>query len=116
MRFNRKFNYFNHDKTIVYSRSTFSFLHHFNYHDLVINICYVLSFPNNAYLQIIEYENRLRAYSTPDKIFRYFATVKMSSLEGSEVYMTPDDFIRSITPGMRQPDGIIILFVVYPSQ
>lgn len=116
MRFNRKFNYFNYDKAIVYSRSIFAFLHHFNYYDLVINICYVLSFPNNAYLQIIEYENRLRAYSTPDKIFRYFATVKISSLEGSEVYMTPDDFIRSITPGMRQPDGIIILFVVYLSQ
>ncbi|KAK9303297.1 hypothetical protein QLX08_005053 [Tetragonisca angustula] len=56
--------------------------------------------------KIIEYENRLRAYSTPDKIFRYFATVKMSSLEGTEVYMTPDDFLRSITPGMRQPDGL----------
>ena len=66
-----------------------------------------------TYLQIIEYENRLRAYSTPDKIFRYFATVKVSSLEGTEVYMTPDDFLRSITPGMRQPDGIMILFLVY---
>lgn len=56
--------------------------------------------------KITEYENRLRAYSTPDKIFRYFATVKVSSLEGTEVYMTPDDFLRSITPGMRQPDGL----------
>ncbi len=25
----------------------------------------------------IAYENRLRAYSTPDKIFRYFATLKI---------------------------------------
>ena len=25
----------------------------------------------------IAYENRLRAYSTPDKIFRYFATLKV---------------------------------------
>ncbi|XP_057341266.1 calcium uptake protein 1 homolog, mitochondrial isoform X3 [Microplitis mediator] len=32
--------------------------------------------------KIIEYENRMRAYSTPDKIFRYFATVKITSLEG----------------------------------
>ncbi|XP_006563774.1 calcium uptake protein 1 homolog, mitochondrial isoform X2 [Apis mellifera] len=56
--------------------------------------------------KIIEYENRLRAYSTPDKIFRYFATVKVSSLEGTEIYMTPDDFLRSITPDMRQPDGL----------
>lgn len=56
-------------------------------------------------LQIIEYENRMRAYSTPDKIFRYFATVKIQSIEGTEVYMTPDDFLRAITPGWRQPDG-----------
>ena len=26
--------------------------------------------------RIIEYENRIRAYSTPDKIFRYFATLE----------------------------------------
>ncbi|XP_076671213.1 mitochondrial calcium uptake 1 isoform X1 [Andrena cerasifolii] len=56
--------------------------------------------------KIIEYENRLRAYSTPDKIFRYFATVKVSSLDGTDIYMTPDDFLRAITPGMRQPDGL----------
>ncbi|XP_015121895.1 calcium uptake protein 1 homolog, mitochondrial isoform X2 [Diachasma alloeum] len=56
--------------------------------------------------KIIEYENRMRAYSTPDKIFRYFATVKISSVEGTEVYMTPDDFLRAITPGMKQPDGL----------
>ncbi|XP_012259913.2 calcium uptake protein 1 homolog, mitochondrial isoform X1 [Athalia rosae] len=55
--------------------------------------------------KIIEYENRMRAYSTPDKIFRYFATVRITSLEGTEVYMTPDDFLRAITPGMKQPDG-----------
>lgn len=53
----------------------------------------------------MEYENRMRAYSTPDKIFRYFATVKLTHGEGSEVYMTPDDFLRAITPGMKQPDG-----------
>lgn len=23
----------------------------------------------------------------------------------TEIYMTPDDFLRSITPGMKQPDG-----------
>ncbi|XP_012145849.1 mitochondrial calcium uptake 1 isoform X1 [Megachile rotundata] len=56
--------------------------------------------------KIIEYENRLRAYSTPDKIFRYFATVQVTHLDNTEVYMTPDDFLRSITPGMRQPDGL----------
>nr|XP_011445736.2 calcium uptake protein 1, mitochondrial isoform X6 [Crassostrea gigas] len=61
--------------------------------------------------RIIEYENRIRAYSTPDKIFRYFATLKVHSGDekgsGSwEVYMTPEDFVRSITPGMKQPEGL----------
>ncbi|XP_026475772.1 calcium uptake protein 1 homolog, mitochondrial-like [Ctenocephalides felis] len=56
--------------------------------------------------KIIEYENRMRAYSTPDKIFRYFATIRLSQESGAEVYMTPDDFLRAITPGMKQPDGL----------
>lgn len=47
----------------------------------------------------------MRAYSTPDKIFRYFATIKVVHADGTEVYMTPDDFLRAITPGMKQPDG-----------
>lgn len=63
--------------------------------------------------QIIEYENRMRAYSTPDKIFRYFATIKMTYGDNAEVYMTPDDFLRAITPGMKQPDGISYLFIFY---
>ncbi|TGZ55944.1 Uncharacterized protein DBV15_08016, partial [Temnothorax longispinosus] len=53
--------------------------------------------------KIIEYENRIRAYSTPSKIFRYFATVSVTSLKGTEVYMIPDDFLRAITPDMQQP-------------
>ncbi|KAG8225641.1 hypothetical protein J437_LFUL010326, partial [Ladona fulva] len=57
--------------------------------------------------KIIEYENRIRAYSTPDKIFRYFATVRILTTQGyTEVFMTPDDFLRAITPGMKQPDGL----------
>ncbi|XP_031343419.1 calcium uptake protein 1 homolog, mitochondrial isoform X2 [Photinus pyralis] len=56
--------------------------------------------------KIIEYENRMRAYSTPDKIFRYFATVKLTHLQGTDIYMTPDDFLRAITPGLKQPDGL----------
>lgn len=55
--------------------------------------------------QIIEYENRMRAFSTPDKIFRYFATVRIVTQNATEVYMTPDDFLRAITPNMKQPDG-----------
>ena len=29
--------------------------------------------------KIIDYENRLRAYSAPDKIFRYFATYRATT-------------------------------------
>ena len=32
--------------------------------------------------KIIEYENRIRQYSTPDKIFRYFATYKVIDEKG----------------------------------
>lgn len=58
-------------------------------------------------LQIIEYENRIRHYSTPDKVFRYFATLQVqgATADQHEIYMTPDDFLRSITPGVKQPDG-----------
>ncbi|CAH1246099.1 MICU1 [Branchiostoma lanceolatum] len=57
--------------------------------------------------RVIEYENRIRAYSTPDKIFRYFATLKVYDEEGHhEIYMTPEDFVRSITPGDKQPEGL----------
>jgi len=61
-------------------------------------------------VQVIEYENRIREYSTPDKIFRYFATLRVHAdgLE-SEVLMTPDDFVRSITPGVKQPEGTPLL-------
>ncbi|XP_055639199.1 calcium uptake protein 1 homolog, mitochondrial-like isoform X2 [Toxorhynchites rutilus septentrionalis] len=56
--------------------------------------------------KIIEYENRMRSFSTPDKIFRYFATVKLIQGESCTVYMTPQDFLRAITPGLKQPDGL----------
>ena len=55
---------------------------------------------------MIGYEDRIRAYSTPDKIFRYFATLKVHTASGDwEVFMTPEDFVRSLTPGMLQPEG-----------
>ena len=57
--------------------------------------------------KIIEYENRIRLYSNPDKIFRYFASIKIVYNNGdSEIYMTPDDFLRALTPGIKQPDGL----------
>ncbi|XP_043500018.1 calcium uptake protein 1 homolog, mitochondrial isoform X3 [Polistes fuscatus] len=56
--------------------------------------------------KIIEYENRIRHYSTPDKVFRYFATLQITNNDIHEVFMTPDDFLRSMTPGIKQPDGL----------
>lgn len=57
--------------------------------------------------RIIGYEDRIRSYSTPDKIFRYFSTLKVSYGEGeTEIFMTPLDFVRSITPGVKQPDSL----------
>ena len=57
--------------------------------------------------QIINYEDRIKAYSTPDKIFRMFATLKVYDDKGDwEVFMTPGDFVRSITPGVMQPEGL----------
>lgn len=46
--------------------------------------------------QIIEYENRIRQFSTPDKVFRYFATIQVPHPHGDyEVFMTPVDFLTS---------------------
>lgn len=36
----------------------------------------------------------MRRYSSPEKLFEYFASVSV----GGERFMTPDDFIRAITP------------------
>ena len=55
-------------------------------------------------LQNINYQNRLRKYSTPDKLFRFFATVKIHPT--GEIFMTVEDFVRSITPDSLQPDGL----------
>ncbi|KRZ17274.1 putative serine/threonine-protein kinase [Trichinella zimbabwensis] len=62
--------------------------------------------------RIVEYENRIRTFSSSWKIFRYFATIKLCSPvdeggdEKCEIYMTFKDFLRSITPGMLQPNGL----------
>ena len=67
---------------------------------ILFNLIFLSSF------KIIEYENRIRQYSTPDKIFRYFATLKAQGDHGDhEIFMTPDDFLRAITPGLKQPEG-----------
>lgn len=52
------------------------------------------------FLQIIEYENRVRQYSTPDKVFRYFATIEVPHPHNErEIFMTPSDFLTALTPG-----------------
>ncbi len=53
--------------------------------------------------QIIEYENRIRSYSTPDKVFRYFATLQDN--DNGTIYMTPEDFVRSLCPDTMQPES-----------
>ncbi|KAK3879643.1 hypothetical protein Pcinc_015810 [Petrolisthes cinctipes] len=61
--------------------------------------------------KIVEYENRVRQYSTPDKIFRYFATLRVHGDHGyHEIFMTPDDFLRCITPGIKQPEDKIFRY------
>lgn len=55
---------------------------------------------------VMAYEDRIRAYSTPDKIFRYFATLKTKDEKGLDVIMmTPQDFVRAILRGQIQPEG-----------
>ncbi|KAH8341976.1 hypothetical protein KR059_006600, partial [Drosophila kikkawai] len=55
------------------------------------------------------YENRLRRHSDPMKVFRYFATIKMKNKAGRwDLFMTPQDFLRSILPGLRQPEHLTL--------
>lgn len=47
------------------------------------------------------YENRLRLHSDPEKVFEYFASVEVDGDgdgDDEERFMTPDDFLRAITP------------------
>ncbi|KNE67532.1 hypothetical protein AMAG_11987 [Allomyces macrogynus ATCC 38327] len=50
--------------------------------------------------RIGHYENRVRAYSHPFKVFQYFA----STSKGGTDYMTADDFIASLLPFRDVPD------------
>eukprot|EP00126_Sphaerothecum_destruens_P009162 Sdes_comp20446_c0_seq1m14631 len=52
--------------------------------------------------KILNYENRIRFFSRLDKVFRYFATREYEN----EIFMTVEDFIRSIIPGELQPEGL----------
>jgi len=62
---------------------------------------------NASDMKQIQYENKIRRYSKPEKIFRLFATVQVMDSEQQEtIYMTPADFVRAITPGEMQPKGL----------
>ena len=41
-------------------------------------------------------------------MFRYFATIKIWNERSNDydVFMTPDDFVRSLTYGIKQPEGL----------
>ena len=77
--------------------------------------------------KLMQYENKIRRYAQPDKVFRYFATVQacypgaftivllllvlIIILDGKkeDIYMTPDDFVRSLTPdGELQPQDCLL--------
>jgi len=61
--------------------------------------------------QMHAYENKLRMHSQPDKVFRYFATVAAicEDTRNNDVYMTPEDLIRSLTPGGElQPSHLLL--------
>lgn len=66
---------------------------------------------NNSQIKQINYQNRIRRFSTPDKVFRLFATIQVvhhdeQGNHHDEIYMTAEDFVRSITPGDIQPDKL----------
>ncbi|KAL7672115.1 hypothetical protein ACOME3_007010 [Neoechinorhynchus agilis] len=59
--------------------------------------------------KIISYENRIRNFSTHDKVFRYFATLRTNSDHKQcpdRILMTRSDFIRALTPDIPQPEGL----------
>ena len=43
---------------------------------------------------LVNYENRIRQLSQPDKVFKYFSSVTRETRS----YMTAEDFIRSLIP------------------
>lgn len=51
------------------------------------------------------YERRIRAYSSPEKVFVYFASIKESK---EQYYMTPGDLMRAIIPVMPPSESSTI--------
>jgi len=55
---------------------------------------------------IIAKENRLRAFSTPDKIFNFFASYQFTSGGRPSIMMSPLEFYSSITPDCTLKHGL----------
>jgi Ca2+-binding EF-hand superfamily protein len=55
---------------------------------------------------IIAKENRLRAFSTPDKIFNFFASYQINSGGRPSIMMSPLEFYSSITPDCTLKHGL----------
>ncbi len=73
-------------------------------------MCYLVSLSFQSYLLLVVKCFNLNLcfhfISSSHQVFRYFATYQLVHPNGdSEIFMSPDDFLRSITPGMKQPDG-----------
>ncbi|KAA8495810.1 Calcium uptake protein, mitochondrial [Porphyridium purpureum] len=47
---------------------------------------------------VLQYENRLRQFSSPEKLFAYFASVNVQG----EAFMTYEDLILSVTPSLTR--------------
>ncbi|KAF0695332.1 Aste57867_13843 [Aphanomyces stellatus] len=50
--------------------------------------------PSESEKIVGRYENRLRRFSSPERVFQYFASIRLNK----EPYMTRQDFIRALTP------------------
>ncbi|ETW09997.1 hypothetical protein, variant 1 [Aphanomyces invadans] len=50
--------------------------------------------PTEAEKIVGRYENRLRRFSSPERVFHYFASIRLDK----QPYMTRQDFIRALTP------------------
>jgi Ca2+-binding EF-hand superfamily protein len=55
---------------------------------------------------IIAKENRLRAFSTPDKIFNFFASYQVQSAGRPTMMMSPMEFYSAITPDCTMVHGV----------
>jgi len=56
--------------------------------------------------QVIARENRLRAFSTPDKVFNFFASYQFEAPGRRTMMMSPMEFYSSVTPDCKTIHGV----------